>query len=139
MEFRFLDLEDVFSLHDMQIERYGGSTGIRDRGLLESAIAMPQASFGGEFMHQGLFAMASAYAFHIAENQPFVDGNKRTALAAALVFLDWHEVEIDDPNDELYKAMIHLAEKKLDKAGIARLFEKLATKSPKDHATKAKE
>ncbi len=70
--------------------------------------------------------MAAAYAFHIAENQPFVDGNKRTALAAALVFLDWQNFEIEDPDDELYDSMIDLALKKIDKNGLARLFSKLA-------------
>jgi death on curing protein len=130
-EIQFLNLEDVLTLHEMQIERYGGATGMRDQGLLESAIGMPQASFGGEFMHKGLFEMAAAYAFHIAENQPFVDGNKRTALAAALVFLDWHQIEIEEPNGELYTAMIQIAERKLDKAGLAQLFKRLSKQAPK--------
>lgn len=110
----------------MQLAHYGGATGIRDSRLLESAVMMPQASFGGQFVHEGIYKMAAAYAFHIAENQPFVDGNKRTALAAALVFLDWHQVEIEDPGEKLYDAMISLAEKNLDKAGLAKLFERLA-------------
>jgi len=126
-EIRFLSLDDVLALHDMQIERYGGSPGIRDRGLLESAVAMPQASFGGVFVHQGLYEMAAAYAFHIAENQPFIDGNKRTALAAALVFLDWHQIEVEEPGEELYQAMIQLAEK-LDKAGLSHLFERVSVR-----------
>ncbi len=126
MEFRFLSLDDVLELHEMQLESYGGATGIRDRGLLESAVMMPQASFGGEFVHKGLFEMAAAYAFHIAENQPFVDGNKRTALASALVFLDWHDIEINDPNEDLYGAMIGLAQKTQDKVGLAALFQKLS-------------
>ncbi len=83
-QYRFLTVDEVLELHDLQIQRYGGSSGVRDKGLLESAVAMPQASFGGKYMHEGLFQMAAAYAFHIAENQPFIDGNKRTALAAAL-------------------------------------------------------
>jgi death-on-curing protein len=124
--YRFLSLEDVLELHEMQLEHYGGATGIRDQGLLESAVMMPQASFGGQYVHQGIYEMAAAYAFHIAENQPFVDGNKRTALAEALVFLDWHQVEIEDPGEELYDAMISLAKKKLDKAGLAEFFERLA-------------
>jgi death on curing protein len=121
-EIQFLNLEDVLILHEMQIERYGGATGIRDQGLLESAIGMPQASFGGEFMHKGLFEMAAAYAFHIAENQPFVDGNKRTALAAALVFLDWHHIEVEEPNGELYTAMIQLAERKLESGNLLKII-----------------
>ena len=99
MEFRFLSLDDVLELHEMQLESYGGATGIRDQGLLESAVMRPQASFGGEFVHNDIFEMAAAYAFHITENQPFVDGNKRTALASALVFLDWHDIEINDPQE----------------------------------------
>jgi death-on-curing protein len=125
-DFRFLTLADVLELHDMQLERYGGATGIRAPDLLESAIMTPQASFGGQYVHNGIFEMAAAYAFHIAENQPFVDGNKRTALASALVFLDWHQIETEDSGDELYNAMIGLAQKKLDKAGLAKLFQKLA-------------
>ncbi len=125
-EFRFLTLEDVLELHEMQLGSYGGATGIRALDLLESAIMTPQASFGGQYVHNGIFEMAAAYAFHIAENQPFVDGNKRTALAAALVFLDWHQIEINDPGEDLYKAMIGLAQKGLDKAGLAKLFNRLA-------------
>ena len=86
VEFRFLSVADALELHDLQLEAYGGATGIRAPDLLESAIMTPQASFGGQYVHNGIFEMAAAYAFHIAENQPFVDGNKRTALAAALVF-----------------------------------------------------
>ena len=126
MEFRFLSLDDVLELHEMQLDSYGGATGIRDQGLLESAVMMPQASFGGEFVHKDIFVMAAAYAFHIAENQPFVDGNKRTALASALVFLDWHDIEINDPQEELYSAMIGLAQKTLDKAGLEKKKKKLS-------------
>lgn len=125
-ELRFLSVEDVLELHEMQLESYGGATGIRASDLLESAVMMPQASFGGQFVHADVFTMAAAYAFHIAENQPFVDGNKRTALAAALVFLDWQNFEIEDLDDELYDSMIDLALKKIDKNGLARLFRKLA-------------
>ncbi len=125
-EFRFLSVEDVLELHEMQLESYGGATEIRASDLIESAVMMPQASFGGQFVHADVFTMAAAYAFHIAENQPFVDGNKRTALAAALVFLDWQHFEIEDTDDELYDAMIGLAIKKIDKNGLANLFRKLA-------------
>lgn len=70
--------------------------------------------------------MAAAYAFHVAQNQPFVDGNKRTALVAALVFLDLNVVWIADPEGQLYDAMIGLAERRLDKPGLARLLRELA-------------
>jgi death on curing protein len=71
----FLTLDDVLWIHEQQLELYGGQAGVRDRRLLESAVGMPQQTFGGEFLHDDLFAMAAAYAFHIAENQPFLDGN----------------------------------------------------------------
>ncbi len=125
-EFRFLSIEDILELHAMQLESYGGATGVRAPDLLESAVMTPRASFGGQYVHNGVYEMAAAYAFHIAENQPFVDGNKRTALASALVFLDWHNVEIEDSSDELYGAMIGLAQKKIDKSGLAKLFERLS-------------
>jgi death-on-curing protein len=83
----FLTVEDVLELHARSLDRFGGGEGIRDRGLLESAVAAPQAGFGGQFAHSDLYEMAAAYAFHIAQNQPFVDGNKRAGLGAALVFL----------------------------------------------------
>ena len=84
----FLAVDDVLQIHDEQLAAYGGVAGIRDQGLLESAVAMPQASFGEVYLHEDLSHMAAAYAFHIAQNQPFLDGNKRTGLVAALVFLD---------------------------------------------------
>jgi death-on-curing protein len=80
---------------------------------------MPHATAGGEFAHSDLFAMAAAYAFHIAQNQPFVDGNKRTGLLAAVVFLDLNDIAIVDPGGRLYDAMIAIAERRLDKAGLA--------------------
>ena len=99
-----------------------GRPGIRDQGLLESAVGMPQASFGGEFLHADLFTMAAAYAFHIAQNQAFVDGNKRAGLLSALVFLDMNGIVIGDPECRLYQAMIDIAEKTMDKSGLAELF-----------------
>lgn len=123
----FLDLDDVLLIHEKQLTRYGGSSGVRDRGLLESAVAMPRASAGGEFAHQDVFAMAAAYAFHIAQDQPFVDGNKRTGLLAAIVFLDLNGVEIVDPAGQLYDSMIAIAERKLDKNGVAAALRGLAS------------
>jgi death-on-curing protein len=122
----FLSVEDVLLLHEEQLARYGGAAGVRDPGALDSAVAMPQATFDAQFVHEGLFAMAAAYAFHIAQNQPFVDGNKRTGLAAALVFLDLNGVAIADLEGKLYSAMIDLAERRLYKDGLAALLRELA-------------
>ena len=126
IEPEFLNLEDILQIHEEQIEAYGGIRGIRDQGLLESAVMMPQASFGGEYLHQNLFEMAAAYAFHIAENQPFLDGNKRTALVSALVFLDLNGFEILDDEMRLYNAMIAIANKEMDKYDLAKLLEVLS-------------
>jgi death-on-curing protein len=83
----FLTLDEVLALHEDQIRSYGGRRGIRDLGLLSSAMGAPASTFEGVFLHNDIFEMAAAYLFHIARNHPFIDGNKRTALAAALTFL----------------------------------------------------
>jgi death-on-curing protein len=121
----FLDVEDVSAIHSVGLARYGGGTGVRDRGALESAVAQPAASFGGQYLHPDVFDMAAAYAFHIAQNQPFVDGNKRAGLGAALVFLDLNGVAVIDRDEKLYDAMIAIAERRMDKAGLAALFREL--------------
>jgi len=126
IEPEFLTLDDVLLIHDEQLKAYGGIQGIRDKGLLESAVMMPPASFGGEYLHQNLFEMAAAYAFHIAENQPFLDGNKRTALVSALVFLDINGFVILDKDMKLYDAMIAIANKQMDKYDLARLLKTLS-------------
>ncbi len=95
--------------------------------MLESAVAVPRASAGGELAHEDLFAMAAAYAFHISQNQPFLDGNKRTGLLAAIVFLDLNGVAIADPEDTLYEAMIAVAERRLDKSRLAGALKVLST------------
>lgn len=85
---QFLSVEDVLLIHDDTLHVEGGLAGLRDSGLLESAVMMPQQQFGGQYLHDGLAGMAAAYLYHIARNHPFNDGNKRVAVMAALVFLD---------------------------------------------------
>lgn len=116
---QFLDVDDVLEIHATQLEVYGGGDGLRDCGLLESAVAQPQASFGGELAHEGLFAMAAAYLFHIVKNHPFVDGNKRTGLLAAIVFLDVNGIGIDHPSEALYELTMGVAEGRIDKTAAA--------------------
>ncbi len=115
----FLDVEDVIELHATQWEIYGGAAGLRDRGLLESAVAQPQCSFGGEFTHDGLFAMASAYLFHIVSNHAFLDGNKRAGMLAALVFLDVNGITVNHSSEALYSLTMGLAEGSIDKSVVA--------------------
>jgi death-on-curing protein len=83
----FLTGEEVMAIHAHSLAKYGGQDGVRDQGLLRSALAQPEASFGGQWLHEDLFSMAAAYAFHVAQNHPFLDGNKRTAIVCALHFL----------------------------------------------------
>jgi len=116
---RFLDLLEVLEIHQSRIELYGGSHGVRELGLLQSAIAQPESSFGGQYLHADVFEMAAAYLFHIAKNHAFIDGNKRTALAACLVFLDLNEVEINASPEALEKLTIDTAVGAIDKPAIA--------------------
>ena len=92
-EFTFLSVDDVLLIHADTIAVDGGSSGVRDHGLLDAAVAMPRQQFGGEFLHEDIAAMASAYLFHIAQNHPFIDGNKRAAVMSALVFLRLNNVK----------------------------------------------
>ena len=120
----FLALNEVLEMHRDQIERYGGTTGIRDIGLLQSALAAPAAGFGGEYLHEDLFAMAAAYLFHIVRNHPFVDGNKRTGAVAAVVFLVLNGIEFE-ADEAVFEALIRaVAEGKADKAAVADFFRK---------------
>jgi death-on-curing protein len=119
MMVEFLELDDVLTIHADQLAVFGGGDGLRDQGLLESALAQPQASFGGELVHEDLFAMAAAYLFHIVSNHPFVDGNKRTGLLAALVFLDQNGISIEGHSKELYQLTLGVAEGHVSKHDVA--------------------
>ncbi|MBI3633180.1 MAG: type II toxin-antitoxin system death-on-curing family toxin [Candidatus Vogelbacteria bacterium] len=121
----FLTLAEVVDIHKNQIELYGGQHGIRDISLLESAIAQPEASFSGEWLHQDIFEMAAAYAFHICMNHPFFDGNKRAALASCLVFLEINRVSILDPDQILLNAVLKMADSQLSKKQFAEVLKNL--------------
>jgi death on curing protein len=114
----FLDAEDVLEIHELQIEELGGSPGVRDQGLLESALAQPQATAFGEFLHSDLVAMAAAYLYHIVRNHPFVDGNKRTGLVAAVAFLDLNDLAVTPDAPELYDLTMRVAEGVLSKEDL---------------------
>ena len=118
----FLGIEDVLDLHANQIELYGGEKGLRDMGLLDSAISQPRATFGGEYLHADIFEMAAAYLYHVVQNHPFLDGNKRAGLVAALAFLDINGIEIKVPKGGLYNLVIRVATGQTGKAEIAEFF-----------------
>ena len=126
MEPQFLQLADVVRIHVDQIERYGSLAGIRDLGLLQSAIAMPRASFSGEWLHRDRYEMAAAYGFHVCRNHPFIDGNKPTALACALVFLELNGISNQNPEGRLHQTIIDVAAGDIDKLGLAQVFRRLA-------------
>ncbi|MBN2078997.1 MAG: type II toxin-antitoxin system death-on-curing family toxin [Spirochaetes bacterium] len=124
----FITLAEVIEIHNNQIELYGGRKGIRDISLLSSALAMPKATFDGDYLNKNIFDMAAAYAFHICQNHPFVDGNKRVGLVTALVFLEFNGVEINDARGILYDAMMNISRGAEGKKKLEGLFRKLAVK-----------
>ncbi len=109
-------------LHSRQIERFGGTAGVRDLGLMESALAQPQATFGGELLHPTLAEQAAAYLYHLAKNHPFVDGNKRTAFAVVVTFLRLNGARLGLSNEAAYDLVMQVAQGQLDKAALAKIL-----------------
>ena len=105
----FLSVADVIEIHERVITEFGGHAGLRNRGLLESAVAMPHAMFSGQYLHPELPDMAAAYHFHLCSNHPFVDGNKRVPVTAAEVFLLVNGLELHCTNEELEKITLGIA------------------------------
>ena len=128
----FLSLDEILYIHQEQIRLLGGSDGVRDLGLLQSALAKPSAEFGGQLLHGDVFYMAAAYLLHIALNHPFVDGNKRVAAMAADVFLELNGHSLPSScEDDFEKLTLEVAQGKLEKSDIARFFRKNSRKTKK--------
>jgi death on curing protein len=121
---KFLTLSEVLLILDDQIKNYGGKYGIRDINLLSSAIYMPESSFNGQYLHETIPAMAVAYAFHICQNHPFIDGNKRVALASSLVFLDINRYELNCKNEILYNKILDVAKGETKKEELIKFYSK---------------
>ncbi|MFP4027027.1 MAG: type II toxin-antitoxin system death-on-curing family toxin [Candidatus Brocadiia bacterium] len=121
----FLQLSEVLAIHQDQIVRYGGAPGMRELHLVESAIAVPQAGVGEDYLHEGLFEMAAAYLYYIVQDHPFIDGNKRTGLASALVFLKMNGVSVE-PDDRLEALVREVARGKANKTRVVDLLRELA-------------
>lgn len=123
-------MEAVLAIHEEVLAAHGGLGGLRDRALLESAVAAPQASFGGKPLIRDPIEVAAAYLFYLCRNHPFVDGNKRTALAAALVFLDANGL-LPDPGaparkiDDWESLVLDVANSKLDRDQASRKLQAL--------------
>lgn len=123
MEPVFLSLDEVLEIHEQQIARYGGSPGLRDAAGLESAIATPQATFEGDFLHASIPAMAAAYLFHLCQNHAFIDGNKRVGANAAITFLRMNNWEPTFEDEELVDLVLSVASGELSKPRLVEVFE----------------
>ena len=118
----FLNPGEVLAIHEDVIRRYGGSLGVRDLALLESAVGTPQASFGGQYLHDSIPAMAAAYCFHLVANHPFLDGNKRVGAAAANVFLEMNDWVLNAEQDGYADVVLSIAASRADKREATAFF-----------------
>ena len=115
MEIVYLSIESIRSFHARALYGHGGIEGVRSEELLESAVFQAQQSAFGEDAYPSLASKAAAYGFFIAQNQPFLDGNKRTAAASLLAFLYLNGLKLQQTDDQIYEAFIRLATKELSK------------------------
>lgn len=118
----FLAVDHILAIHRRMIREFGGDPDVRDYGLLESAVMMPAARFAGRFLHKGIVAMAAAYLFHLCKNHPFVDGNKRTALVSAEVFLVLNNKRLLATNKELEELTLGVADGRISKDDVISFF-----------------
>jgi death-on-curing protein len=124
----FLTFEQVLAIHDNQIETYGGSHGIRDLALFESAIMRPQTTFGGKDLYPSVFEKAAVLMHSLILNHPFIDGNKRTGTVSALIFLEINSFKITVDQNELVDISLEVALKKMNVKGVAAWLEKSSKK-----------
>ena len=126
---KFLTLSEILLILEDQIANYGGIHGVRDINLLITAIYMPESCFSGQYLHKSLPAMAAAYAFHICQNRPLIDGNKRVALASSLVFLEINGYGFSCENETLYNEIMNLAKGEIKKEELEEFYEKYASQN----------
>jgi death on curing protein len=132
---RFLPRAVVLAINEDQARKYGGQPGVRDQAALASALHMPRAEFDGQWLHDDLCAMAAAYGYHLSQNHPFVDGNKRTAGMAMFAFLVLNDAEPVAPEDEYYATMMAVASGAMTKAQLADWLRAVALRVPPDAIT----
>ena len=123
MEPIFLTLDEILEIHQQQVEMYGGTLGLRDSGALESAVAMPMVTFERRYLHPTIPSMAAAYLFHITQNHPFLDGNKRTGANAAITFLRLNDWEPTFSEEQLVQTALAVATGTLGKQDLVAFFE----------------
>jgi|SRR5258706_8282894 death on curing protein len=125
---RFLPEAIVIAIHDDQVRLYGGAYGIRDAAGLDAALHMPQAQFDGEFLHPTIVHMAAAYGFHLCQNHPFIDGNKRTAGMVMLTFLQFNGLEPLATELDYYTTMMAVAAGQMRKEQLAEWLQTVVKK-----------
>lgn len=113
----------VLAIHQRQVEKFGGLDGIRDEGLLDSALAQPQATFFEELLHPTISTQAAAYLYHLAKNHPFLDGNKRTAFATTIAFLRINGYELSMSEEAAYNMVMQVAQGEISKEELAQILE----------------
>jgi death-on-curing protein len=123
-QFRFIKKEIVLFFHQQLIKEYGGLNGIRDEGLLDSALAQPHMTISGDYVHKDIFEMAAAYGYHLCNNHPFLDGNKRVALVVMDTFLQVNGWDLIADEKSMYQIMLQLAESQLTKLELAEWLRK---------------
>lgn len=123
-DIKFLDINAVLDVHDSLVTKYGGLLGIRDVGLLKSAISQPEASYGGHYLHDDIFHMAAAYAYHIVKNHAFIDGNKRTGSGIALLFLRLNNFKRQINNKEWDQIILDISTNTITKEDVAAYLRK---------------
>lgn len=123
MAIKFIPEEVVLIIHSILLERYGGSPGIRDKNLLESALAQPKMTIRGKYLHKTIFDKAAAYGFHVCKNHPFVDGNKRVSFVLMDIFLQANGWQIIADETSAYEMMMNLASSKMNKAQLSMWLE----------------
>jgi death-on-curing protein len=120
-----LSIDIVREIHTEAIKQFGGLNGVRDENLLVSAVLTPQSSFGGRSPYADIVEVAASYLFHICQNHPFLDGNKRTAMMATIVFLRLNGIEPVPDSSKWEKLMLDVAANKLDRATTTQRLRKL--------------
>jgi death on curing protein len=126
---KFLKVSQVLFIHDQMVKRFGGSFGVRDLGLVESAVARPQAGFGGEYLYKNIFDMAAALLQSLLKNHPFIDGNKRTALTSTGVFLKLNGYRLKNNHKEEVEFAVHVDNQNLTLEQISKWLKEHSKRS----------
>jgi len=120
---RFLSISQVLDIHQDEINSFGGTFAVRDEGLLDSALAQPQATFGGELLHPTIGEQAAAYLYHLAMNHPFIDGNKRTAFAVMDTFITLNGYSLNLSEEQAYNLVIQVVQRQISKEELSAFME----------------